>query len=233
MKNKDKKFILNIFILIAISLIIASIFTPLYSFNTIDHFESEGYTYEDIGFKWIFEYSIIFNRWTFTTENLTGIKYFIFGFIPFETLQWNKMNINQLESTSYNFISEGVEPSSNILLIIAVLVSSIILFISFFYFCYKGIKFGVRKKTRYFLYAGVNACLINIISFLAFYFSLIVIESKNDWLKFTNFIKFEYGFIYMLISIVLFLIAFIIQYYFIDFTKDKTTVEKVLFEKYK
>ncbi len=233
MKNKDKKFVLNLFALIAVALTIASIFTPLYSSDTFDYYKDMGYEYEDISFRWIVESSILFSRWNIAIGNMTGVKYFIFGIFPYETEEFKEMNIEGLQLASYELISEDVEPRSNMVVIVISLLISILLLASFFYFCYKGIKSCVRKKTRYLLYAGFISFFITFGSFFVFYFSLNLIESKNDWLQFTDYFKFEYGFYYMIVSIILFFIAFVLQNYFIDFSEDKSTVEKVLFEKYK
>lgn len=233
MKNKDKKFVLNLFALIAVALTIASIFTPLYSSDALDHFKDMGYEYEDISFRWLVESSILYSRWNIAIGNITGIKYFIFGIFPYETQEFKEINIEGLQLSSYELISEGVEPQSNMTIIIISLLISVLLLISFFYFCYKGIKSCVRKKTRYLLYAGFISFFITFGSLFVFYFNLNFIQSKNDWLHFTDYVKLEYGFYYMIISIILFFIAFILQNYFVDYTEDKSTVEKVLFERYK
>ena len=232
MKNKDKKLMLNLFVLIAIALTIASIFTPSLSSNSLDYYEKGGFTYNDVGFKWVVDSSIIFSRWTVSIGNITAAKYFIFGFFPYETELWKEVNLEGLQIMSYDLISEDVAPSSNIL-ITGILLIIFTLLISFFYFYYRGIKNCSRKKTRYFLYDGIIVLFIAIISFFVFNFSLNLIESNKTWLELTDYIKFEYGFYYMIISSVLFFSAFVLQNFFIDYSEDKATVEKVLFEKYK
>ncbi len=206
MKNKDKKTLLNVFVLLAVALSIAQFFFPVNSVNTNDYPEEFIYDAKQ-------ENYILLCR--FINYNEDGS---VNRIITMPLYQGQKKGIT---------LRQNIQSTSDAVVPVSMIVSlGMILYSLFFYFSYKGIKYCGIKKTRFFLYSAITMILNTVSVFLGTFFIF-------DHFGFnTKYIRFELSFYYMMLSIILFSIAYIIQSRFIDYSEDKPTIEKVFFEKY-
>jgi len=194
---KNKKLLLNLIILLAVAFSIVSLFAPVISYDNSPW-------YNDYGLKpseyWKHDYGIFYNH------DLRGDKsvnvYRILHIIEFKE---GKIGLSIWDSsiiTNFSFI----------------LISGILLFSLFSYFCYKSIKVDDHKKTRYLFYAGIS--MVATIS--AFILSLHSTAGSFYNSRFPGEVVFKlgYGFYCMLAASILFFVAYSIQYYFVDFSEE-------------
>lgn len=213
MKNKDKKLLLNIVLLSAVALSIAQFFFPVFSVNTYD-LPNEGQN----NYK---QECYIFLSRTISFNDDGSVRGFYNNllYIDLDNAFSKKLDIDD-ESNSHQ-VSNFIIPFFILLLSITAL------YVTFFYFSYKSIKFCGIKKTRYLLYAGLTL----VISFIGFFSSSLLILRLYGWD--ISYIKVDLSFYYIILAIILFFVGYFIQNYFIDYDIDKSNVEKMLFEKYK
>lgn len=221
MKVEFKKILLNLVAVIAVSLSIACLFSPLTSFDFSDVYENTGYPPLEVNCKkesYIFlsplishykeydyrinenlpvyeKYNLMFN---IELEKGEPTGEFLF-YKYYENINENE-NIFALGSPARNFCT------------LLIRISSIILFS---YFVYKGFKKIEYKKNIYFLYASFVVIFGIIVKLALVYNSFDTADSTNSMnLNYTNFLTLGYGFYLAFFSIIMFFTAFIIQNYF-------------------
>jgi len=221
MQEKNKKTILNIIILMAISFAFISLFAPINCIDYSDVLEQNGYENPDL--YWKIEQSIFLKDFSeydyrYPDSPQEFHRYTIFHFLKFET------GISTGEFTSisdYDVSSENNKnlQLSNSLINMAGILISFFFFVLFIYFSYKIIKNLENKPGRYILY--------NAVLFIIIFVSVIISGIYINYLKDVNNLGymdawyFGYGFYLMIGSIVLFFMAYFLTRYYLDY-KEKT-----------
>ncbi len=234
MKNKDKKTILNLVALAAVAFSVATLFTPVASWNLLDIYKDAGVDNPcEFGLSyWSTEVSTLFIRLKHTDDNITVYNHLFFAFIPIASEGWEQRYIGESKVTNYEFSIDPQVPSSRATTVMSTIVFGVVLLVLLLYTTLKGFKYCEVKKTKWFFYSGFITISMGIGLLITVFFD---INYFDNWPhgNYTDYIRLEYGFFYIVISSVLFFTAYIIQNYFIDFSKDKPEIEKNLFEKYK
>jgi hypothetical protein len=212
MKNSDnKKLLLNLIILVAGAFSIAAILTPIASFDQIDSYESLDYGIPEE--HWKIDSYVLFTHYNYVKGSQTGDRYAILHIFYYDTPEW---------------IQIGPKGSWDSINIMSSLVFGSLGLVSYIFVLYKSFKICGKKKTKYFLYASI--ILIIIISAEIF---ILTLSLNSVYQGYADFIKLGYGFYYVITASILFIIGYFSQSYLVDFSKEKTNIEKVLFEKYK
>ena len=230
MKNKDKKLIANIVILGGIALSIASFITPISSFDVSEVYRDHGFT--ELDSYWKLDAYLTVSHYMILSQGMQGNRYKIFTIFSIEDEFYTEMDYRGSWITSYDLdpTRDNTPVLSNAILEMAQFAAQVILLCLLIYFCFKSSKTCCQKKTKYPLYTGCITLVLALSDFFGVYLTLGNID--YDALGYTNYIGFKLGFYYLIIASALFLIGYIVQWYFIDFSEDKPIVEKALFEKY-
>ncbi len=221
MKEKTKKTVLNIIILMAISFAFVSFFAPISCLDYSDVLEQNGYENPDL--YWKTETSMLLSHFSeYDCRNSEKPqefhRYILFKFLKFET------GISTGEFTSisdYDISSENDKnlQLSNSLINMARILISFFFFVLFIYFSYKIIKNIENKPDKYILY--------NAILFIIIFVYVIISGIYINYLKDVNNLGYMdawyvgYGFYLIIGSIVLFFMAYFLTRYSLDY-KEKT-----------
>jgi hypothetical protein len=208
MNDKNKKFILKLIVIFAIVIATTSLFLPFTSFDLRDYYKENGINY-DAYWKYDMSYVIYhFSTYDNTIEAASNYdKYVILTAIPIsETGQFS----DKFQSMWAN---ENIPNSS----ITATRISSttiLILFLFLFSFLsYQSFKYCILKKTRYLFYSGV-IILIGVVCLISYaIITMNIIDSNN--FGYNNYRTYGPGFYLMIVSIILFFIAHLMQTYFL------------------
>lgn len=221
MQEKNKKTILNIIILMAISFAFISLFAPINCIDYSDVLEQNGYENPDL--YWKKETSFLLNHLSEydyrNSENHQEFhRYSLFHLLNFETGEptgeFSTVN-------DYDILSENNKnpPISYTLYNMLELIISFLLFVIFIFFSVKIINKKSNKKDKYILYNSITILIIFILS-IASAFYLNYFKDHNN-LGYMDAWTFGYGFYLMIVSITLFFIAYFMKRYFFEF-KRKT-----------
>jgi len=218
MKNESKKLILNLVALAAISSSVVSLFAPVTYFDYLDIVKSMGYEKSD--FYWTAEIYFLFQDYTiYDHRNIADdVKvahtYYFMYFFKITTAEW----ANNYFITSYEIVeNKGNIPSSRLLIGMISFVFGGLFLIFLYYFAYKGVKRCEKEKNKYFLYSSIMALVIVSSFTIAIYYFFSWMDIYN--IGFIKFLKFSYGFYYMILSAILFFVAYLIQNR-IEFSED-------------
>ena len=221
-KGDNKKFLLNVIVISAVALSIAAIFTPISSFDMLDYYDSKDI--QDPESHWSLHSYFFLAHYTFNKGSRTAERYGIFHVLYYDTPEWGELN------SGGNLVAKyGSVPSSNALNVMSFLVFGALGLFAYFYFCFKSLKVCGKKKTKFFLYSGIIGLAVISSSIISLNFNLNFLYNSS----LSDFIRLDYGFYYIVIASVLFIIAYFTQTYLVDFSEEKPNIEKVFFEKYK
>ncbi len=213
MKNKDKKNLLTLIAILAVAFSIAQFFFPVYSFSTYDY-------NEEYKTNWKKENYIFFSRFIHYDSNDKVDSIISYPFY-IESSSKYQYNINLDKDENFSLRSGKALPT------LFVIISVISLYFMFFYFCYRSFRFCGKEKTRYFLFTAVIMLLF--MSFFMIGTYMILSQTfQNIFL-----IRLNLSFYYMIISIFLFLLAYILQNRYIDYEEDVPKTGQEQFEKFK
>jgi len=214
MKEKTKKNLLQLIVLAAIASAIVSVVVPIYTLDYSDIWTKQGYEKPDVYGK--LEASIII--WHYTAYDNRDPDspsefhdYIIMNIYSFKIGEpFGIISSEHAERVYISKLSSLSNLASMFYIVYEVIGFSLIIF-----FCIKGIKTLNIKKTKYFLYLSIFIFISSVCFTLGSYYFFGVVDVDN--FGYTNFITFGYGFYTGIISIILFLSAFFIQNYFIDY----------------
>jgi len=211
--NISKKLTFEITILIAVAFLISSSFISNFSFNSSD-LSADRETHWKIDFSPLIVFGVEDD--SRIIGEVYDPEYEFFSILIF---------IIHTNGTSKAFDTVGDYSKSLNLPVSGAVFSyilsllTLILIASLFYFFYKGTIQINLKKTNNFLYVGLILLFLFIFEFFAVYTMISSFDFMN--LGFTNYIRFEYGFYLGIISCVLFLLAYFLQDYLLDFPKTE------------
>ena len=214
MKSETKLFIFKIIIFLAIAFIIVSCFTPLVSW---DQSLFRGGDKENYDYYYKIDYAPILTEhytvYSVKDPNVSSVyhMYSLLYFFSFDS------GDDELKNCFNKVTDYTVKPVGILSVTVSKMVYLIFLFIWLFlliFYFNKGMKDIGDNKSRDLLYIS----LINLL-FLTLYLLIIFFMyfSRGKWYFG---MRLEYGFYLFVLGIVLFFSAFILQKYFIDFSKN-------------
>lgn len=220
MKEKDKKILLNMIVLVAISLGFISLFAPTISNDYSDLLKKLGtenpekYTKHEITPILIHSIAYDFSN----PDNPSEYHiYNFFQFLKFETGTPRETDYAHETNPDLYYINQASNFSN--IFVMFYIIASITFPLLLIYFIYKGIK-NIYNKTRYFLYVG-SIILISVVIFMVgMYYSINSLDIYN--LGYIDITTIEYGFYLGIVTIVLFFLAYILQNYYLEYPKEKT-----------
>lgn len=225
MQEKKQKILLHLIILTAIAMSIASSFTPIIKFDYSDVLEEYGYETSDQ--FWVLERFLFFSKISVydlrDTIDEKGREYYKYSFAGI-TIFTSGQKGDWIVLTDYNVDHEILISRSLGSMIELVLTPTFL--ILFIYFLYKIVNnncSSIYRKNIFLLYLCLFLLLILIATIFGFYSSVVYSDSQN--LGFTSFIHFGYGFYLICASIILFFIAYIIQFYFFKISKETVYIK--------
>ena len=223
---------MNVLAIAAIAFAIATIFTPVVSFSTLDIYHDYGIDEPcEYGYiYWKTEYTSFLSIVSYVEENVTFYA-INFPFFVIYSDNWDYRSISEGDITQYAFSIQAKEPSSRVLSEMSYYLFGPFFLFGMLYFFYKGMKYCDVEKAKWFFYSGFLMAVAAIGIRISYH---IMIDTFDPWPygNYTDYIVLEHGFIYMITSSILFFTAFIIQNYFVDYDEDKPEIEKNLFERY-
>ncbi len=220
MKEKDKKILLNVIVLVAVILGFISFFAPTISADYSDLLKELGTENPEKYIK-SKHAPLLHHHITYDFSNPDDPSeyhiYTFFQFFKFETGTYREINSAHKLNPDLYYINQA----SNFLNVFFMLyiLMLIILPILLIYFIYKGIK-NIYNKTRYFLYLFILTLTTCVIFMIGMYYSINSQDINN--LGYTDIITIEYGFYLSIATIVLFFLAHILQNYYLEYPKEKT-----------
>ena len=221
MKEKDKKLLLKLIVIVAIAIGFLYLFVPSFFIDFSDLSKYSGVEnpekYVKIEYAPFLIHEIAYDFSNSDDPSEYHIYYFL-NILKFETGEARDISSPHMQNPDIYYINK----SSNFINIfyMSTFLALIIVPILIFYFLYKGFKSIDNKKTKYFLYAGFVNLIVFVFYITAYFYFIKSMDIYN--LGYTSFINIGYGFYLVIISIILFFFAYILQNYYIKYQKEKT-----------
>lgn len=227
MQDKNKKNILSMVALLALALLIVSLFLPVLTLDYSTILEKNGYNKPDLYWRMdkyfaFIHYSVYDKRDVKNQSEFHRYKFFNFFIIETgdHSIKDEFSPISTYEKTSTEQSYLFTEKTAAM----TWFVFGIVTFLLCLFFCYRGIRYCTVKKTKDFLFLFIIGLIFSFVYITLNYFSNDFADVNN--LGYNKYMTFEFGFYLFYLSIFLFFVVFIVQNYFLDLPKETDIIIK-------